>query len=223
VLTGINLSIPRGKTVALVGPSGGGKTTLCHLLPRFYEIIEGSITLDGHDIRDITLRSLRRNIGIVSQDVFLFASTIRDNIRYGKPDATDAEIAWAAGRAEIHDDIMKMPDGYDSIVGERGIKLSGGQKQRVSIARIFLKNPPVLILDEATSALDSVTEIKIQKSLEELSAGRTVMIIAHRLSTIRHADRIIVIGETGIRESGTHEELLALNGLYAELYRAQSN
>jgi ATP-binding cassette subfamily B protein len=222
VLTGVNLSIPQGKTVALVGPSGGGKTTLCHLLPRFYDIIEGSITLDGHDIRDITLQSLRRNIGIVSQDVFLFASTIRDNIRYGKPDATDAEIALAAQRAEIHDDIMKMPDGYDSVVGERGIKLSGGQKQRVSIARIFLKNPPILILDEATSALDSVTEIKIQQSLEELSAGRTVMIIAHRLSTIRNADLIVVIDEKGIHESGTHAELLARNGLYADLYRAQN-
>jgi ATP-binding cassette subfamily B protein len=222
VLTGINLAIPQGKTVALVGPSGGGKTTLCHLLPRFYDILEGSIMLDGHDIRDITLKSLRCNIGIVSQDVFLFASTIRDNIRYGKPDATDAEIAWAAQRAEIHDDIMKMPDGYGSVVGERGIKLSGGQKQRVSIARIFLKNPPILILDEATSALDSVTEIKIQQSLEELSAGRTVMIIAHRLSTIRNADLIVVIDENGIHESGTHETLLAQNGLYAELYRAQN-
>jgi ATP-binding cassette subfamily B protein len=222
VLTGINLSIPHGKTVALVGPSGGGKTTLCHLLPRFYETLEGSITLDGHDIRDITLRSLRQNIGIVSQDVFLFASTIRDNIRYGRPDATDAEIAWAAQRAEIHADIMNMPDGYDSVVGERGIKLSGGQKQRVSIARIFLKNPPVLILDEATSALDSVTEMKIQKSLEELSAGRTVMVIAHRLSTIRRADRIIVIDEDGLRESGTHDELLAREGLYAELYHTQN-
>jgi ATP-binding cassette subfamily B protein len=222
VLTGINLSIQSGKTVALVGPSGGGKTTLCHLLPRFYEIIDGSITIDGHDIRDITLQSLRRNIGTVSQDVFLFASTIRDNIRYGRPDATEAEIAWAAQRAEIHADIMKMPDGYDSIVGERGIKLSGGQKQRVSIARIFLKNPPILILDEATSALDSVTEMKIQKSFEELSAGRTVMIIAHRLSTIRRADQIIVIDEEGIRERGTHEDLIALNGLYAELYRTQT-
>ncbi|MDR1469322.1 MAG: ABC transporter ATP-binding protein/permease [Spirochaetaceae bacterium] len=222
VLSGVNLSIPRGKTVAIVGPSGGGKTTLCHLLPRFYETIDGSITLDGRDIRDITLKSLRRNIGIVSQDVFLFASSIRDNIRYGRPDATDAEIAWAAQRAEIHADIMKMPDGYDSMVGERGIKLSGGQKQRVSIARIFLKNPPVLILDEATSALDSVTEMKIQQSLEELSAGRTVMVIAHRLSTIRRADRIIVIDEDGIRESGTHDELLARNGLYAELYRTQN-
>jgi ATP-binding cassette subfamily B protein len=223
VLTGINLSIPQGRTVALVGPSGGGKTTLCHLLPRFYDILEGTITLDGRDIRDLTLQSLRRNIGIVSQDVFLFASSIRDNIRYGRPDATDAEIAWAAQRAEIHDDIMKMPDGYDSVVGERGIKLSGGQKQRVSIARIFLKNPPILILDEATSALDSVTEIKIQQSLEELSAGRTVMIIAHRLSTVRNADRIVVIGESGIQESGTHEELLGKKGLYAELYRAQND
>ncbi|MDR0637622.1 MAG: ABC transporter ATP-binding protein/permease [Spirochaetaceae bacterium] len=222
VLTGINLSIPRGKTVALVGPSGGGKTTLCHLLPRFYETIDGSITLDGHDIRDITLQSLRRNIGIVSQDVFLFASTIRDNIRYGRPDATDVEIAWAAQRAEIHADIMNMPDGYDSVVGERGIKLSGGQKQRVSIARIFLKNPPVLILDEATSALDSVTEMKIQRSLEELSAGRTVMVIAHRLSTIRRADYIIVIDENGIRESGTHSDLLTLGGLCAELYHTQN-
>jgi ATP-binding cassette subfamily B protein len=222
VLTGVDLSIPKGTTVALVGPSGGGKTTLCHLLPRFYEVLDGVITLDGHDIRDLTLDSLRRNIGIVSQDVFLFASSIRDNIRYGRPDASEAEIAWAARLAEIHADIMKMPDGYDTVVGERGIKLSGGQKQRVSIARIFLKNPPVLILDEATSALDSVTEMRIQESLEKLSAGRTVLIIAHRLSTIRAANQIVVISEEGIQERGTHENLLGQNGIYASLYRAQN-
>jgi ATP-binding cassette subfamily B protein len=221
VLTGVNLSIPAGKTIALVGPSGGGKTTLCHLLPRFYDILDGSLTLDGVDVRNITLKSLRQNIGIVSQDVFLFASSIRDNIAYGRPGASDAEIAEAARRAEIHGDIMNMSEGYDTVVGERGLKLSGGQKQRVSIARIFLKNPPILILDEATSALDSVTEIKIQAALQELSAGRTVMVIAHRLSTVRNADRIIVIDERGIRESGTHDELLSLNGTYAELYIAQ--
>ena len=222
VLEHINLRVSAGSTVALVGPSGGGKTTICHLLPRFYEISAGSITIDGHDIRDITLESLRRNIGIVQQDVFLFASTIKENIGYGRINATDDEIIEAAKRAEIHDDIMRLPDGYDSIVGERGIKLSGGQKQRVSIARIFLKNPPILILDEATSALDSATELKIQRALEELSKGRTTLIIAHRLSTIRNADFIVVIDDEGIRQQGKHEELLARGGLYAELYTAQS-
>jgi ATP-binding cassette subfamily B protein len=221
VLKNINLLIPAGATLALVGPSGGGKTTLCHLLPRFYEIRGGSITIDGYDIRDCTLESLRRNIGIVQQEVFLFAGSIRENIAYGRIDATEEEIADAAKRAEIHDDIMEMPNGYDSIVGERGIKLSGGQKQRISIARIFLKNPPILILDEATSALDSATEYKIQRALEALSKGRTTMVIAHRLSTIRNADRIVVIDDEGIGEQGDHEELLARGGLYAELYAVQ--
>ncbi|MDR0602463.1 MAG: ABC transporter ATP-binding protein/permease [Treponema sp.] len=221
VLEHINLRIGAGDTLALVGPSGGGKTTLCHLLPRFYEIREGSVTIDGTDIRDITLQSLRKNIGIVQQDVFLFAGTVRENIAYGRPDATGKEIVEAARRAEIHDDIVKLPDGYESLVGERGIKLSGGQKQRISIARIFLKNPPILILDEATSSLDSATEQKIQAALEELSKGRTTLIIAHRLSTIRGAASIAVIDDEGIREQGTHEELLRRGGMYAELYRAQ--
>jgi ATP-binding cassette subfamily B protein len=221
VLEHINLSIPRHATYALVGPSGGGKTTLCHLLPRFYEIREGSITIDGRDIRDITLESLRKNIGIVQQEVFLFAGTIRENIGYGRIGALEEEIAGAAKWAEIHDDIEKMPQGYDTIVGERGITLSGGQKQRVSIARIFLKNPPILILDEATSALDSATEYKIQTALEKLSKGRTTLIIAHRLSTVRGADKIIVIDDEGIKQEGTHDELLSRDGLYADLYKAQ--
>jgi ATP-binding cassette subfamily B protein len=221
VLKHINLTVSPGTTMALVGPSGGGKTTLCHLLPRFYEIREGSITIDDHDIRDVTLASLRKNIGIVQQDVFLFAASIKENIGYGRIGASFEEIVEAAKRAEIHDDIMKMSDGYDSIVGERGLKLSGGQKQRVSIARIFLKNPPILILDEATSALDSATELKIQHALEELSWGRTTLIIAHRLSTIRNADCIAVIDDEGIRQQGRHEELLAQGGLYAELHAAQ--
>ena len=198
VLDNISLTVPHGKTVALVGPSGGGKTTLCHLIPRFYEVTDGSITVDGMDIRGVTMRSLRSHIGIVQQDVFLFAASIKDNIRYGRLDATDEEIEEAAKAAEIHEDIMKMPDGYDTVVGERGITLSGGQKQRVSIARIFLKNPPILILDEATSALDSATEAKISSALERLSIGRTTLIIAHRLSTVRHADEIIVIDRSGI-------------------------
>jgi ATP-binding cassette subfamily B protein len=221
VLKHIKLKIPAGSVTALVGPSGGGKTTLCHLLPRFYEIREGSITIDGQDIRDLTLESLRRNIGIVQQDVFLFAGTVGDNIRYGRVDAGEDEVIEAARRAEIHGDIMKLRDAYDTPVGERGVKLSGGQKQRISIARIFLKNPPILILDEATSALDSATEIKIQKALEELSRGRTTLVIAHRLSTIRNADNIVVIDDEGIRQQGRHGELLARGGLYAELYRAQ--
>ncbi|MDR1506851.1 MAG: ABC transporter ATP-binding protein/permease [Treponema sp.] len=221
VLKHINLRIKAGSTLALVGPSGGGKTTLCHLLPRFYEIREGSVTIDGTDIRDITLKSLRKNIGIVQQDVFLFAGTLRENIAYGSPGATEAEIIAAAKKAEIHGDIVKLPEGYESHVGERGIKLSGGQKQRISIARIFLKNPPILILDEATSALDSATEKKIQRALEELARGRTTLVIAHRLSTIRNAGTIAVIDDEGIRQIGSHSKLLAEDGLYAELYRAQ--
>ena len=222
VLENISLSVPHGKTVALVGPSGGGKTTLCHLIPRFYDVTKGSITVDGYDIRDVTMHSLRANIGIVQQDVFLFAASVKDNIRYGRLDATDEEIIVAAKAAEIHDDIMKMPDGYDTLVGERGITLSGGQKQRVSIARIFLKNPPILILDEATSALDSATEARITGALERLSVGRTTLIIAHRLSTVRNADEIIVIDETGILESGTHDELIRKNGAYKLLHDAQN-
>ncbi|MDR1249809.1 MAG: ABC transporter ATP-binding protein/permease [Treponema sp.] len=221
VLQHIDLNIAAGTVMALVGPSGGGKTTLCHLLPRFYEIRGGSITIDGIDIRDITLESLRHSIGIVQQDVFLFAGSIRDNIKYGKVDATDDEMIEAATRADIHDEIMKLPDGYDSLAGERGIKLSGGQKQRVSIARIFLKNPPILILDEATSALDAATELRIQRSLEELSRGRTTLVIAHRLSTIRNAAKIAVITDDGIQQQGTHQELLEAGGLYADLYATQ--
>ena len=222
VLENICLSIRHGQTLALVGPSGGGKTTLCHLLPRFYDITSGSITVDGIDIRDVTLSSLRRNIGIVQQDVFLFAASIKENIRYGRIDATDEEIVQAAVAAEIHDDIMKMPDGYDTIVGERGITLSGGQKQRVSIARIFLKNPPILILDEATSALDSATEARITQAFDRLSKGRTTLVIAHRLSTIRNADEIAVVDEHGIAEMGTHDELLAAGGEYKKLHEAQN-
>ena len=221
VLSNISLNIPAGRTLAVVGPSGGGKTTLCHLIPRFYEITDGSITIDGKDIRDVTLISLRRNIGIVSQDVFLFADTIRENIRYGRIDATEEEIIEAARRAEIHDMIMDMENGYDTEVGERGIRLSGGQKQRVAIARIFLKNPPILILDEATSALDTITEAKIQSAFEQLSVGRTTLVIAHRLSTVRHADEIIVIAEDGIRERGTHDALIARGGEYARLHDTQ--
>ena len=214
VLQDVDLSIPAGKTLALVGPSGGGKTTLCHLLLRFYDIREGSITIDGHDIRDVTMRSLRENVGIVQQDVFLFADSILENIRYGRLDATDAEVV------DIHEEIMTFPDGYETNVGERGMLLSGGQKQRVSIARLFLKNPPVLILDEATSALDTLTEADIQHSFDELSKGRTTLVIAHRLSTVQNADEIVVIDEHGIRERGSHEELLAKNGLYAGFYQA---
>ena len=219
VLSHVNLDIPAGKTLALVGPSGGGKTTLCHLIPRFYEQRSGTITIDGVDTRDVTMRSLRKNIGIVQQDVFLFASTVLENIRYGRIDATDEEVVEAAKRAHIHEEIMQFTEGYDTQVGERGIMLSGGQKQRVSIARLFLKNPPVLILDEATSALDTVTEHDIQHSFEELSRGRTTLVIAHRLSTVKHADEIVVLDEHGVRERGTHAELIQANGLYAQLYQ----
>ncbi|MEN6339332.1 MAG: ABC transporter ATP-binding protein, partial [Clostridiaceae bacterium] len=220
VLSHVDLDIPAGKTLALVGPSGGGKTTLCHLIPRFYELRSGSITIDGTDIRDITLQSLRQNVGIVQQDVFLFASTVLENIRYGRIDATDAEVVEAAKRAHIHDEILLFPNGYETEVGERGIMLSGGQKQRVSIARLFLKNPRILILDEATSALDTMTEHDIQHAFEELSVGRTTLVIAHRLSTVKHADEIVVLDEHGVRERGTHEELLERGGLYAQLYHA---
>ena len=222
VLRGINFKIAPGEKLAVVGPSGGGKTTLCQLLERFYDVTEGAVLVDGHDVRSVTQESLRRSIGIIQQDVFIFAGTIRDNIRYGKPDATDAEIIAAAVRAEIHQDIMAMPDGYDTFVGERGVMLSGGQKQRLSIARVFLKNPPILVMDDATSALDTVTEQRIQASLDELAEGRTSIIIAHRLSTIHGADRIAVIEDERVQELGTHEELMAKNGVYAGLYRAQT-
>ncbi len=221
VLEHLSLKIPAGSTLALVGPSGGGKTTLCHLIPRFYDVTEGEILLDGTELKDIQLRSLRQNIGIVQQDVFLFAGTIRDNIRYGRTEASDEEIVEAAKMAEIHEDILAMPDGYDSQIGERGVTLSGGQKQRVSIARIFLKNPPILILDEATSALDTHTEARIQRAFDLLSVGRTTLVIAHRLSTVRGADMIVVIGDVGILEQGTHAELLEKGGFYASLYQAQ--
>jgi len=222
VLHHVTLHIPAGETVALVGPSGGGKSTLCQLLPRFYDVDSGSISIDGHDVRKLTQGSLRRSIGIVQQDVFLFADTIRENIRYGRPGASDEEVERAARQAEIYDDIMAMPDGFDTYVGERGALLSGGQKQRVSIARIFLKNPPILILDEATSALDSVTESKIQGAFDRLARGRTTLIIAHRLSTIRSASRILVIRDGRIAEEGSHQTLLALNGEYARLYHTQN-
>lgn len=218
----VDLHVAAGETVAVVGPSGGGKSTLCQLIPRFYDVTEGSICVDGLDVRQVTARSLRKHIGIVQQDVFLFADTIRENIRYGKPGASDEEVEAAARRAEIYDDIAAMPDGFDTYVGERGALLSGGQKQRVAIARIFLKNPPILILDEATSALDSVTEAKIQHAFDELSRGRTTLIIAHRLSTIRSASRILVIQDGRIAEQGSHEVLLAADGAYAQLYRTQN-
>lgn len=222
VLSHISLTFPQGKMVAIVGPSGGGKTTLCHLIPRFYEISGGSILVDGHDIRDVTRASLRRQIGIVQQDVFLFTGTIFDNIAYGKLGASREEVYEAAKKANIHDYIVSLPEGYDTFVGERGVKLSGGQKQRISIARVFLKNPPILVLDEATSALDNVTENYIQDSLDELCKNRTTIVVAHRLSTIKNADEIIVMDRDGIEERGTHEELLARgNGIYKELYEAQ--
>lgn len=222
VLENINLEIKAGEHFAFVGESGGGKTTICNLIPRFYEVTGGSISLDGIDLKRIKLENLRRQIGLVQQDVFLFAGTIKENIAYGKPNATDDEIITAAKRAEIHDDIMKMPEGYDSLVGERGLKLSGGQKQRISIARCFLKNPPILILDEATSALDSATELKIQNAFDELSKGRTTLVIAHRLSTIKNADKIAVVEGKNITECGSHQELISLGGKYASLWKNQS-
>ena len=222
VLENVSFTLPKGKVLAVVGPSGGGKTTLCQLLPRFYDVTSGSVTIDGHDVRDVTQESLHRNIGIIQQDVFIFADTIRENIRYGRPDATDEEIIAAAVRAEIHSEIMDLPDGYDTFVGERGVMLSGGQKQRISIARVFLKNPPVLILDEATSALDTVTEQRIQASLDELSKGRTGIIIAHRLSTVKNADMIAVVEGSRIREMGSREELIAADGAFAKLWKTQN-
>ena len=221
VLKNISLEVKKGQTVAFVGPSGGGKTTLCNLLARFYEVKDGSIKINGIDIRDYKLKSLRSQIGFVQQDVFMFAGTIRENIAYGRPDATEAEIIEAAKEAEIYDDIMNMQNGFDSVIGERGIKLSGGQKQRISIARVFLKNPPVLVLDEATSALDSITEQKIQSAFDRLCSGRTAFVIAHRLSTIKNADKIAVLEKHKIVESGTHEQLLSKKGEYFNLYTAQ--
>ena len=221
VLSDINLMIPAGKTIAVVGPSGSGKTTLCHLIPRFYEVKTGQIKIDGIDIRDLQIHSLRQSIGIVQQDVYLFATTIMENIRYGKLSATDSEVMEAAKAAELDKYISTLPDGYNTYVGERGLLLSGGQKQRISIARVFLKNPPILLLDEATSALDTQTELRIQLALERLTVGRTCLIIAHRLSTIRRADEIIYLGENGIEEQGSHDELIKKDGAYANLYRSQ--
>ena len=222
VLHHVDLHVAVGETVAVVGPSGGGKSTLCQLIPRFYDVTEGEIDIDGVDVRRLRLADLRRAVGVVQQDVFLFADTVRENIRYGRPDATDEEVEAAAKRAEIYDDILAMPQGFDTYVGERGTLLSGGQKQRVAIARVFLKDPPILILDEATSALDSVTEAKIQHAFDMLAKGRTTLIIAHRLSTIRGADRILVVQEGCITEQGSHEELLARQGVYARLYHTQN-
>ncbi|MDY3225754.1 MAG: ABC transporter ATP-binding protein [Candidatus Faecousia sp.] len=222
VLRDVTMQVAPGETIAVVGPSGGGKTTLCQLIPRFYDVTSGSISIDGLDIRDVTQQSLHENIGIVQQDVFLFADTVFENIRYGKPNATMEEVEQAAKQAEIYDDIMAMPNGFQTYVGERGTLLSGGQKQRIAIARIFLKNPPILILDEATSALDSVTEAKIQRAFDNLAMGRTTLIIAHRLSTIRNASRIVSIADGGITECGTHAELLETGGIYSQLYKTQN-
>ncbi len=221
VLSNINLNIPKGRTIAIVGPSGGGKTTLCNLIPRFYEIDEGRISIDGIDIKNIKLKSLRNSIGVVQQDVYMFSGTIKENIAYGKPNALDEEIIESAKKAKIHEFIIDLDNGYDTYVGQRGVKLSGGQKQRISIARVFLKNPSILILDEATSALDNESEKFIQKSLEELSANRTTLVIAHRLSTIRNADEIIVLTDEGIQEKGSHHELMARDGVYAYFYNMQ--
>ena len=221
VLSNLSFKIPAGRSIALVGPSGSGKTTICSLLPRFYDVTDGRITIDGHDVRGLTLKSLRSQIGIVQQDVYLFCGTIRENISYGKPDATADEIIEAAEKANIHDFIEELPDGYDTFIGERGTRLSGGQKQRISIARVFLKNPPILILDEATSALDNESERYIQESLEELAKDRTTITIAHRLSTIRNADEIYVIAENRIAERGTFKELMDQNGIYAHYYEMQ--
>ena len=221
VLRHVNLDIEKGKTFALVGPSGGGKTTICHLIPHFYDVMSGSILLDGKEIHSMTLESVRRNIGIVQQDIYLFNDSLRENIRYGRLDATDDEIIEAAKRANIHDYIMSLPKGYDTGIGERGVRLSGGQKQRLSIARVFLKNPPILILDEATSALDNTTEILIQQALDELCRGRTTLVVAHRLSTIKSADEIAVVADGRIAEQGTHEELMQKKGMYYDLYQLQ--
>jgi len=218
VLRDFSFSLEPGKTLALVGPSGGGKTTICHLIPRFYEVTSGEITVDGHNVTDVTRESLRRSIGIVSQDVFLFDSTVYDNIAYGCPDATEDEVVAASRLANIHDYVMSLPDGYQTLVGERGVKLSGGQKQRIAIARVFLKNPPILILDEATSALDNATEQMIQRSLEALCRGRTTIVVAHRLTTVKNADEILVITDEGIAERGKHQFLLDQNGIYADLW-----
>lgn len=219
ILDNLSLEIEEGKMLALVGPSGGGKTTFCNLIPRFYDLNKGDILIDDKSIYDVTLESLRANIGIVQQEVFLFTGTIKENIRYGNLDASDEEIVEAAKRANIHDFIMELEDGYDTYIGERGTKLSGGQKQRISIARVFLKNPRILILDEATSALDNTTEYYIKQSIDELCKGRTTIVVAHRLSTIRNADEIIVLTDKGIEERGTHDELMALNGIYKDLHR----